>query len=392
MKKHCILVLTHNYIRSKNDYAGLFLHTLFKGLALKGHKITVLAPHQKGLSFSEVIEGVRIFRFRYAPAILENLAYGGQMQKTVSRNPLNAMLFLVFLFSFFFRSYHLVKKGDVDVISCQWWIPGGLIGWILSFFSRKPFWVTLHGTDIRILKSSNLFNPLAKKVFKRASGVSCVSSFLRDFLVQSGLIEKDKVKIIPMPVETKKFKFQKPLKKNNKTILCVARFTRQKGLDYLIQAIKVLFDKGFDFETKIIGGGPEKHYLEEMIKDLGLSERVFLLDGMPQEQLFSHYRESDLAVLPSIEEGFGLVLVEAQLCGRPVIGTDSGGIPDIIRDKVTGLLVKPEDPLDLAEAMEKVLVDSNLAERLGERGYHSAISKFSPDAIQEKFMEFVNKD
>jgi len=392
VKKHCILVLTHNYIRSKNDYAGLFLHTLFKGLALKGHKITILAPHQKGLSFSEKMDGVRIFRFKYAPSFLENLAYGGQMQKTVSRNPLNTMLFLVFLLSFFFRSFHLAKKGDVDVISCQWWIPGGLIGCMLSFFSGKPFWVTLHGTDIRILKSSNLFKPLAKKVFKRATGVSCVSSFLRDYLVQSGLIEKDKVKIIPMPVETKKFKFQKPSQKDKKTILCVARFTRQKGLDCLIRASKILLDRKLDFETRIIGGGPEKGYLEKMIKELGLRERVFLLESMPQEELFSHYRESDLVVLTSIEEGFGLVLVEAQLCGRPVIGTDSGGIPDIIEDKVTGLLVKPEDPLDLAKAMEKILVESDFARKLAERGYHSAISKFSPDAIQEKFLEFVKRD
>lgn len=86
------------------------------------------------------------------------------------------------------------------------------------------------------------------------------------------------------------------------------------------------------------------------------------------------------------------VLVETQLCGRPVIGTDSGGIPDIIEDEKTGLLVKPKDPLDLAKAMEKILKDYCLAEKLAERGYRQAVSKFSPEAIQEKFLEFISLD
>lgn len=392
MKEQIILVLTHNYVRSKNDYAGLFLHSLFKELAGKGHKIIVLAPHQRGLPAYEVIDRVKIFRFRYAPSFLENLAYGGEMQKKVGRNPLNVMVFLLFLFSFLYRSFSLAKKKDVDIISCQWWIPGGLIGWMVALFSNKPLFVTLHGTDLRILKGSKILKPLAKKVFKRARGVSCVSTFLKNYLVQSGLTDKDKIEILPMPVDMGRFKARDLLKKEKKRVLCVARFTKQKGLDYLIQAVRILFDKDFDFETKIIGGGPEKARLQEKIKELSLSERVFLLDSVSQEELFAHYVESDLCVLPSMEEGFGLVLVEAQLCRRPVIGTNSGGIPDIIEDEVTGLLVKPEDAQDLAVAIERILADRSFAEKLAERGYLSAIREFSPEAIQKKFLDFVKKD
>lgn len=390
MREYSILVLTHNYIRSKKDYAGLFLHTLFKGLVFRGQKITVLAPHQKGLSFFEVIDGVRIFRFRYAPSFLENLAYGGQMQKKVTRNPLNIVLFMLFLFSFLSRSLSLAKKEEVDLISSQWWTPGGLVGWMTSLLANKPLFVTLHGTDLRILKGSKIFKPLAKKIFRRAKKVSCVSSFLRDYLVLSGLINKDKIEVLPMPVEASKFKPRKLSEKGKKRVLCVARFTRQKGLDYLIQAAKILSGKEFDFEVRIVGGGPEKGYLQRKIDELGLSGRVFLLDAVSQEELYSHYLQSDLVVLPSIEEGFGLVLVEAQLCQRPVIGTDSGGIPDIIQDKITGLLVRPEDPVDLAEAIEEILKDKSLAERLAEGGYRSAVAKFSPDAIQEKFIKFID--
>jgi len=392
VREHRILVLTHNYIRSKKDYAGLFLHTLFKGIALKGHNVAVLAPHEKGLPSFEIMDRVRVFRFRYGPSFLENLAYGGEMQNRVMKNPLNMMLFFVFLVSFLSRSLALAKRDDVDVISSQWWIPGGLVGWMVSLLSNKPLFVTLHGTDLRILKGSKLFRPLARKIFKRAKGVTCVSSFLRDYLAQSGLIEKGKVKILPMPVDAEKFKPQKLSEKAKKTILCVARFTRQKGLDYLIQAARILLDRKFDCEVKMVGGGPEKSYLQQRVEELGLSERVFLLDGVPQEDLCSLYAEADVVVLPSVEEGFGLVLVEAQLCRRPVIGTDSGGIPDIIQDKITGLLVKPKDALALAEAIEKVLVDRDYAERLAEKGYFSALSRFSPDAIQEKFVRLIEED
>ncbi len=392
MREHRILVLTHNYIRSKKDYAGLFLHTLFKGIALKGHNVTVLAPHEKGLPFFEVMDRVRVFRFRYAPSFSENLAYRGEMQKRVMKNPFNMLLFSLFLVSFLSRSLILVKRNDVDVISSQWWIPGGLVGWMVSLLSNRPLLVTLHGTDLRILRGSKLFRPLARKIFKRAKGVTCVSSFLRDYLVQSGLIEKGKIKILPMPVDAEKFKPQKPSQKGRKTILCVARFTRQKGLDYLIQAARILLDRKFDCEVKIVGGGPEQGYLERKVEGLGLSERVFLLDGVPQEELCFLYAEADVVVLPSTEEGFGLVLVEAQFCKRPVIGTDSGGIPDIIQDKITGLLVKPKDSLALAEAIEKILVDRGYAEELAEKGYSSALSRFSPDAIQEKFVRFIEED
>jgi glycosyltransferase involved in cell wall biosynthesis len=379
-------------VRSKKDYAGLFLHSLFKELARRGHKIIVLAPHQKGLSSCEIIDGVKIIRFRYAPSFLENLAYSGQMHKEVSGNPLNLIIFLFFLFSFLFRSFSLAKKKDVDIISSQWWIPGGLVGWMVSLLSNKPLFVTLHGTDLRILKGSRVLKPLAKNVFKRAKGVSCVSSFLKNYLIESDLMDEDKIKVLPMPVDIERFKPREFIKKEKKTILCVARFTKQKGLDYLIQAVRALFDRKLDFETKIIGGGPEKGRLQKKIKELGLSERVFLLDGISQEELFSYYVESDLCVLPSIEEGFGLVLVEAQLCRRPVIGTSSGGIPDIIEDEITGLLVRPKDPVHLAEAIEKILKDQSFAEKLAERGYRSAVSKFSPEAIQEKFLDFVKKE
>jgi glycosyltransferase involved in cell wall biosynthesis len=116
-----------------------------------------------------------------------------------------------------------------------------------------------------------------------------------------------------------------------------------------------------------------------------------LIKIMPQEKLNQLYAESHLCVLPSIDEGFGLVLVEAQLCRRPVIGTKSGGIPDIIEDEMTGLLVPPRDYFSLASAMERILTDEKLAGSLAEAGYRSALKKFSPEAIQRKYQQVLSR-
>jgi glycosyltransferase involved in cell wall biosynthesis len=110
---------------------------------------------------------------------------------------------------------------------------------------------------------------------------------------------------------------------------------------------------------------------------------------MPQEKLKILYEKCDIFVLPSMEEGFGMVLVEAQLCGKPVVGVKSGGILDIIEHEKTGLLVEPEDSQSLASAIEKLLTDEDFAEKLADAGYRSAQEKFSSETITRKYIEVL---
>ena len=249
--------------------------------------------------------------------------------------------------------------------------------------------VTSHGTDIRILEKTGLPSRLAWLVFGRAKYVTTVSSFLKEKLNKSIKLAKDKVKVIPMPVIPETFT-PTPLKAEAvKLILCVARFTPQKGLNFFLKACKILKEKGIGFQAKIVGEGPLKNFLQQQILTLNLEDRVFLLDIMPQRELNLLYAESYLCVLSSLEEGFGLVLVEAQLCKRPIIGTKSGGIPDIIEDEVTGLLVPPRDHLGLASAMGRILTDEELASRLAEGGYKSAQAKFSPGAVLQEYLKLL---
>jgi len=384
-----ILILTHNYIRFRGDHAGHFLHVLATGLVQSGHKVLVLAPHQKGLQEVEIMDGVVVHRFRYAPAAKERLAYIGTMHELVAASWLNKVLFLAFLVSFFIKALSLSIRERVDLVSAQWWIPGGLVGYLVSLFRRKPLVVTSHGTDIRLLERSHFSRKLAKPVFRRAKYVTTVSGFLKEKLIRNTRVAQEKIRVIPMPVTPDTFA-PTPLPKDVvKLILCVARFTPQKGLDYLLKACRMLRDKRINFKMTIVGEGPSKESLQEEIVGLHLEDVVSLVDVVPQSELNQLYAESYLCVLPSIEEGFGLVLVEAQLCKRPVVGTRSGGITDIIEDGESGLLVLPRDHESLAQAMERILTDRQLAERLAEGGYRSALARFSPQAVLQKYLEVL---
>jgi len=386
-----ILILTHNYIRFRGDHAGHFLHVLAAELVRSGHSVVVLAPHQKGLKKTEIMDGVAVHRFRYAPAAKERLAYIGTMHELVAASWSGKILFLCFLVSFLAKALSISIRERVDSISAQWWIPGGLIGYLVSLFRRKPLIVTSHGTDIRLLERSVFLRKLAKPVFGRAKYVTTVSGFLEEKLIRNTQAPAEKVKVIPMPVTPDTFE-PSPLPQDaTKLILCVARFTPQKGLDYLLKACRMLKDKEIDFRAKIVGEGPLREPLQEEIIKLQLENEVSLVDIIPQKDLNRLYAESYLCVLPSIEEGFGLVLVEAQLCKRPVIGTRSGGITDIIEDDVSGLLVPPRDHESLAQAMERILTDRQLAERLAEGGYGSALARFSPQAVLRKYLEVIGQ-
>jgi glycosyltransferase involved in cell wall biosynthesis len=113
---------------------------------------------------------------------------------------------------------------------------------------------------------------------------------------------------------------------------------------------------------------------------------------MSAQELAEEYRRADVVVLCSENEGFGMTLVEAQLCGKPVIGARSGGITDIVEDGKTGLLVNPGKPEELADAIEYLIVDIQERQRLAEAGRQSAMNNFDPGAIARRFMELYAGD
>ncbi len=351
----------------------------------------MLAPHYPGRPCFEIIDRVKIYRFRYAPEKLERIAYTGEMDQVVSGNPVNFLLFLSFILFFVFKGVQLTFTERIDVLSAQWWAPAGLASYVVSLLTGKRFVVTTHGTDVRLLSRSKTVRWIAGPVFRKAIYITAVSSFLKEELQRHLCLEAEKIQVLPMPPEVAKFQVR-PLPRNEtKVILNVSHFTQQKRLEVFMEACSRLKERGHRFKALCVGGGSLRKKLERQIADLNLQDSVELREAVPLDEVASLYHNCDLCVLCSEKEGFGLTLVEAQLCGRPVVGTDSGGIRDIIEDGVNGLSVPVNQPEALADAIGEILDDPELASRLALQGAESSAKRFNPETLAALYYSILSR-
>jgi glycosyltransferase involved in cell wall biosynthesis len=207
---------------------------------------------------------------------------------------------------------------------------------------------------------------LSQKIIVTSEHYAQNSPYLRKF--------GDKIEVIPPGVAVEKFNPPAYTIKEGKGVLFVGQLNKasqHKGLSYLIEAMRIVGDSIKDAKLVVVGGGDYSRYYRKLVKTCGVNSRVEFAGFVRDEELPSYYRESSVVVLPSYNraEGFGIVLIEAQACGRPVIGTTVGGIPSALRDGRTGLLVPPKDSARLADTIIRILRDNSLARRLGQAGY-----------------------
>ncbi len=334
---------------------------------------------------------LKVHRFRYAPEKSETLAYAGNMHKQVA-SPLGFLKFLLFMFGFITKAIELVNREKPDVIFAHWLLPSGIVGWLVSVFRGKKLYVTSHGTDIVLLKKSGLMRSLARMIYKRTTKAFVVSNYLREIALDLDLTTPAKIEVCPMPARTDLFGKQPVFERVSPLILVVARFTQQKQLDVLLSALKILDNERLEFICEIYGEGDRERALRAQLAELSLTDKVFLKSPVPQEQLAKIYPSARITVLPSINEGFGMTLVEAQLSGSAVIGARSGGITDIIRDHETGLLFEPGNVNQLATQLKGLLTDDQLYHQLITNAKSDAERRFSPDAIATKYEKALGLD
>jgi len=183
--------------------------------------------------------------------------------------------------------------------------------------------------------------------------------------------------------------------KNEKIVLFVGQLnkeSRHKGLDFLIEAIKLINDMK-NLKLIVVGDGNYINYYKNKVKSYKLTNKIIFTGYIEANNLPKYYKGSDVVVLPSYNraEGFGMVLIEAQACGTPVIGTTVGGIPYVIVDGETGLLVPPRDPKALAKAIIHILSDENLLKKMGQAGYERVKKEFTWEKSTEFFLEVIKE-
>jgi glycosyltransferase involved in cell wall biosynthesis len=305
-----ILYLTHNYPRSSGDFAGRFVARLAEKTAAMHAPVGVLAPHCPDTRLEETMNGVRIWRFRYGSDGQETLAYRGDLGKLRVGGRRGILAHLRFMRSFTHSAKALVQQESPRVIHAHWWIPAGWIARGLRSSGRLI--VTMHGTDLRLLRAKRWLRPLAARVLDRADIVTVVSSWMASVLQDVFPRFGDRLRIAPMPPDDEVFHTHEPNPptRGEPLILSVTRFTAQKRNGVLLKALAILRDRGISCRARLIGEGPMRSEIVRAQNSLKLGDRIELRDPMPQSRLADQYREADLVVLPAVDEGFGMVLVE----------------------------------------------------------------------------------
>jgi len=396
MSKKNILVLTHNFIRSKEDDAGQFIFTLTRERR-DDFEVFVLAPHQKGTKTYEEIENLRIFRFRNNFPRFEKLAYKGNMHEQVFGSFLSKVNFLFFLLAFFLYALTTIEKHKIELLHCHWWIPAGVIGYLVFFFVSIPIVLTTYGSDVFILRKFRWVIPLARLIFREAAFVTAVSASLKQLIISELRIWEEEIFVFPMPVDIERFYPLNVEQPRQRKTLSIGRLIQRKAHEYLLRACNELKEEGMKFDLTIIGSGPEKDNLIKLAKSLGLEKDFTVIENLPQNELKFYYNSCDFFVLASIvewkkeEEGLGLVFLEAMACKLGVIGTKTGGIVDIVIHEKIGLLVPEKDISALPNAMKRYLLDENLKTIIAEEGYNFVPSNFTPQAISKKLKAFYRR-
>lgn len=180
------------------------------------------------------------------------------------------------------------------------------------------------------------------------------------------------------------------IKDGDLKLLTVARLHEYKGLQYLIKALGDVVQEKKDIKLYILGKGPEKKKLEKLVKDMKIDDNVVFMNiAIPNQEMPQLYSECDLYVQPSIIEPFGIAVLEAMACGKPVVGTKTGGMLDTIVDGVTGFSVPPANVEELAGAIMKLVKDRDLLVRMGEHARKKAL-QYDWKLVASKYLDVIS--
>jgi glycosyltransferase involved in cell wall biosynthesis len=374
-----VLFLAHSYPRFPTDPVGSFVLRLAVALGESGVQVRVIAPSAAGLAARETYEGIVVERFRYAPGNLETLAYTGRMRDQVRASWVSRLWLGSFLGAEFWRS--LRSRGDfrAELVHAHWWFPSGLVGSWLRRWWRVPLVTTLHGSDVRIARSSGVGARMFRRVLGRSAAVTTVSSWLA--AETRALVPQVRPIVAPMPIKPDLFHPGGP--RESATLLFVGKLNTQKGIEHLLRALSLM--RARPMVDIVVGVGSAPDDVGDLARSLGVADRLRWHPLLPQADLAQHYRSCTALVMPAVEEGLGLVAAEALLSETPVVAFASGGLTDLVRDGETGLLVPPGDVAALARALDDLLARPDRGAALGVAGRRATLATFGPAAVAARY-------
>lgn len=393
--------ITSSYIRNKTDFTSFFLHDIAKRLAAYGIEIHIITPNSQNTKSEEIIDGVIIHRFAFVPQKYDKLTYGNGMAVNLKKQAI-AKVQLIPYFIYCMHTFCKLQKNErFDLVHCHWAFPSGFIGSIIKHIYNIPIIITLHGTEIFLSNRYRTAKYLIRYCLHYSDTVIANSSYTMQL---SKRIYNREYTIIYMGVDLKKYyplnlkEIELLRKKNNlkckKILLTVCRLIKRKGVEYILKSLNYI--KTLDICVIIVGNGPEKsilvNYAEKLMSE-NKSLKIMFKNNVPEDELIQLHQICDIELLTSIEddtgetEGLGVVLIEGGACGKPLIGSNVGGIPDIIINGYNGFLVEQKNPEMIAKKVEFILDHLDTMNYLSNNSRSHVIEKFDINDVVKKYVE-----
>lgn len=298
------------------------------------------------------------------------------------------------------RSVRTVPRNRATVIHCGRALPEGLSVLLGSPLLRNRYLCWAHGEGITTSRQSRELRFLIRRAFRNAAVVLSNSHNTRRLLQTEIGMPEDRIVVAQPGVDADRFSpdvdgtaVRRSYAAGDEIVLLtVGRLQRRKGHDKVLEALSLLAPEKLNWHYVIVGDGEERVRLESLTDEYGLRPHVTFAGKVPDEKLPDHYAACDIFVHPNREyqfdiEGFGIVFLEAQATGKPVIGGRSGGVPETLLEDETGLLVDGDNCHEIAGALRRLILDRDLCRRMGVCGRQLATSRFSWEGTARKVEE-----
>lgn len=386
-----VLMTTSSFFRDKEDDifgGGNFVFELAKGLS-QDNNIFILAPMSDISKKKDSILGITIYRFKQFFFNSVDLAFGDGVLPNLRKNKFKVLMIPFFVLYQFIEIIKIVEKERIDIIHCHWLLPQGLLGAIYKrIFNKKiKLILTIHGDDL-LAFNNWIFSKLKIFTISQCDEITVVSQNLKIRLNE--LVPSRFVHILPMGTDTDIFLILEKDKEllnnygvNFKYIIFIGSFITRKGSLELINSMKYVVEKNPLVKLLLIGDGNLKNDMVKITKENKLEKNIEYVGFVPHHELPRYFSISDLFILPSRSEGFGLVVAEALACGvKPIVSN-----LDCFRDFVTsetGVFLDSINPEDIAKAILEN-IDSNDGKIEKEKLRKGILEKYSWKVISVEY-------
>lgn len=302
----------------------------------------------------------------------------------------------------FFQLREIIKSHKIDLIHAHIWNPASCR---YSFAASKSTGVPIITTEHDPFKLGRLKNIIKKWSLKRASAAVAVSDNNAKVLRELYPEHKEKISVIKNGIDTVWWQSQLlrftdldrrsmkeglfAAREDSLIITSIAELHERKGLKYLVEAISEVVKEFKNVKLVIVGEGGERRNLENQIEELELTKNVILVGR--QKEIPQILSSSNIFALPSLREAFGFVNLEAMITSLPVVASKVGGIPEVVLDGKTGILVKAADSIGLAKALKKLIADEKLRLEMAKNGFDRVMKSFNAKIVSEQYEKLYNQ-